>query len=177
MTYDWLNDEPAPRMIVEARKLIGTREVAGKGNNPVIIAWAKEVGIGRVYTDDEIPWCGLFVALVAKRAGKPIDTSRLLTARSWSKWGDERKGSPILGDVLVFWRGNPDGWRGHVGLYVGEDDEAFHVLGGNQNDSVSIVRLDKQRLLGARHYYKIGQPSNVRRVFLKADGKLSENEQ
>jgi cell wall-associated NlpC family hydrolase len=36
----------------------------------------------------------------------------------------------MLGDVLVFRRGG----GGHVALYVGEDEEAFHVLGGNQAD-------------------------------------------
>ena len=34
--------------------------------------------------------------------------------------------------------------------YVGEDDTAFHVIGGNQEDRVSIKRLGRDRLLQAR---------------------------
>lgn len=178
-TYAWLFDEPAPRMIVEARSLLGVEEVRGEEDNPVIIGWAKEIGrtIENLYKYDNIPWCGLFVGVVAHRAGKSVNQAQLLSARSWLKWGSERVSHPKLGDVLVFWRGNPRGWQGHVGLYVGEDDFAYHVLGGNQNDSVSIVRIDKRRLLGARYEYKIGQPSNVRRIFLQPTGALSENEQ
>jgi len=37
-----------------------------------------------------------------------------------------------------------------VGFYAGEDASAFHVLGGNQSDSVSIARVARTRLLGAR---------------------------
>jgi len=39
---------------------------------------------------------------------------------------------------------------GHVGFYAGEDERAYHVLGGNQSDSVSITRIPKDRLLEAR---------------------------
>jgi hypothetical protein len=35
---------------------------------------------------------------------------------------------------------------GHVGLYVGEDATHYHVLGGNQANLVSIMRLAKGRL-------------------------------
>ena len=52
--------------------------------------------------------------------------------------------------AIVFWRGKRDGWKGHVGFYAGEDADAFHVLGGNQGNAVSIVRIGRDRLLGAR---------------------------
>ena len=47
------------RVIEIASKLIGTREIIGKQHNPVILDWAKELGLDKVYTNDEIPWCGL----------------------------------------------------------------------------------------------------------------------
>ncbi len=58
--------------------------------------------------------------------------------------------SPTLGAILVFWRGKRTGWLGHVGFYTGEDTSAYHVLGGNQGDKVSITRIAKERLLEAR---------------------------
>ena len=61
-SYGWIDDlRPLPRMLQEARKLFGTREVAGSANNPVILGRAKEVGLAKSYNDDAIPWCGLFM--------------------------------------------------------------------------------------------------------------------
>lgn len=82
--------------------------------------------------------------------------------------------TPMLGDVLVFARGRVSG---HVGVYVGEDATAYHVIGGNQGDSVSIKRIARSRLLGARRCpWRVNQPSNVRRVQLAASGAVSANE-
>lgn len=171
--YAWLANESGPRMLVEALKLYGTTEKAGSANNPVILHWAEELGM-KDYTADSIPWCGLFIAKVAHEAGKDVAQGALM-ARSWLRWGAESK-TPALGDVLVFWRGSRRGISGHVGLYVGEDAQAYHVLGGNQGDAVSIVRISKSRLLGARRQYRVGPPANVRRVRLMANGGLSGNE-
>jgi hypothetical protein len=75
--------------------------------------------------------------------------------------------------VLVFERAG----GGHVGMYVGEDAGAYHVLGGNQGDAVSIARIAKIRLFTARRAaWRSAQPSNVRRVLIAAAGNLSKNE-
>jgi len=171
--YQWLAKEGAPRMLVEALELYGTLETSGKKNNPTILAWAKEVGkdIQSVYTADSIPWCGLFMAVVAKRADKEWPKSPLW-ALSWATFG-KKVPEPMLGDVLVFTRQG----GGHVGIYVGEDDTAYHVLGGNQSDKVSIARIAKSRLYTTRRpIYAIGQPLNVRKVILTSDGSMSTNE-
>lgn len=168
--YAWLDQEPAPRMLLEALKLYGTLEAPGAADNPTILKWAQEVGLQRTYTHDAVPWCGLFMALVAQRAGKPIPDGPLW-ALNWATWGDA-SGQPMLGDVLVFVREG----GGHVGLYVGEDRGAFHVLGGNTGDAVSIARIAKQRLHAARRYYTIAAPPNVRPVLLAVSGALSTNE-
>lgn len=168
MSYNFIFKEPAPRMLIEARKLLGVKEIVGPDHSPTIMGWAEETGIN--YKADETPWCGLFMAVVAARAGKTIVQSPLW-ARSWAKWGNAVD-VPKLGDVLVFSRES----GGHVGLYVGEDKRAFHVLGGNQGNAVSIVRISKSRLIAARNLYEVGQPANCRRIFLTVDGALSENE-
>ncbi len=175
--YAWLFDEPGPLVIVEARKHIGVSEGGGDLNNPVIIQWAKKIGgwVARYYTKDSIAWCGLYVGYVMWKTKKPLNP-KMLSARSWEKWGRLRREPPMLGDVLVFWRGSPESWKGHVGFYVGEDDMAYHVLGGNQGNKVSIVRISKNRLICARKFFKIGQPHNVRRIYLDEGGELSQNE-
>ena len=65
-------------------------------------------------------------------------------ARNWRLFGQAVQ--PITGAVLVFERGS----GGHVGFAVGQDDTAFYVLGGNQSDAVTVARVAKSRLLGAR---------------------------
>lgn len=169
--YKWLLNEGAPRMLVEALKLYGTKEVIGAGDNPEILAWAKETGLNKVYSADSVPWCGLFMAVVAKRADKDIPKDPLW-ARNWAKFGQSVP-EPGLGDVLVFQRGN----AGHVSLYIGEDETAYHCLGGNQSDGVTITRIAKSRCIAIRRpVWKTLQPDNVRKIVLEADGELSTNE-
>ena len=37
--YGWLQQETAPKVLVEAVKLIGTKETIGNANNPIIMEW------------------------------------------------------------------------------------------------------------------------------------------
>jgi uncharacterized protein (TIGR02594 family) len=172
--YAWLYDEPAPKMLVEAIKHYGILEHVGPGSNPNITAWAKETGVNGWYPDDDVPWCGLFVGVVVKRAGYPIKPD-LLSSRSWLKFGEIiPKGREMLWDVLIFTRGNG---LGHVGFYVGERPDAFLVYGGNESNMVNLVWIAKDRLLGARRpNYKIAEPPNVRKVIMTGSGDLSTDE-
>lgn len=175
--YKWLLKEPGPLMLTEALKLINVAELKGKVHNPVIISWAKEIGgvVENVYKADEIPWCGLFMAVVAKR-GKKAVVKDPLWALNWGNFGNYTA-DPMLGDVLVFVRITNTGAKaGHVGLYVGEDSACYHVLGGNQADKVCITRIEKKRLYTCRRpAYRI-QPGNVRKVYLSNTGSISSNE-
>lgn len=168
--YKWILQEGGPKMIVEALKEFGVAEKPGPGNNPKILAWAAELGLSKTYSNDGIPWCGLFVGVIAKRAGKEV-VKDPLWALNWGNFG-VRVSQPMLGDVLVFIRNG----GGHVGLYVGEDETAYHVLGGNQADQVCFTRIAKSRLYQARRPIYTQQPSNVRKVTLSASGGLSTNE-
>lgn len=172
--YKWLYNEKHPAILLEALKYYGTIEFMGDKNNPTIINWAKEVGgkTSDVYKADSIPWCGLFIGYVTKKAG--LDRpNNCLWALSWSAWGTPQD-TAMLGDVLVFTRNG----GGHVGIYVGEDENFYHVLGGNQSDSVNIARIAKNRVYAIRRTkWKIAQPDNVRQVVLSSTGTLvSTNE-
>jgi uncharacterized protein (TIGR02594 family) len=183
--YRWLEAEPGPRMIAEALKEYGTLEAPGEADNPKIVGWQDELeaaGLGRVYAGvyrhDAIPWCGLFMAIVAHRANIERRPERnpprlYLSALEWAAFGTSvPKGAAALGDVLVFKRKG----GGHVGLYVGHDASAFHVLGGNQQNRVSITRLSRNRLVAVRRPPYRAQPANVRPIPLAASGSLSVNE-
>lgn len=170
--YVWLRNEPGPRLLTEGIKTFGTVEVPGPNDNPAILAWAKRVGLDKVYKDDSTAWCGLWMAYTALQAGWDIPVNPLW-ARNWAEWGRAAQEHAMLGDILVFTRGN----AGHVGVYVGEDSTTYHVLGGNQLDRVMIRRIAKNRLLAARRCpWRVNQPGNVRRVILAASGAISTNE-
>ena len=64
---------------------------------------------------------------------------------------------------------------GHVGFYVGEDKDAYHILGGNQSDMVSIARVAKDRHVATRwpNTYPL---SKTGRVNLTSTTRLSRNE-
>jgi len=154
-----------------ARTKIGIKEIKGPKHNSAIMGWIKALGrrLGITVTDDETPWCGTFVAHVMFENGfepPPI----AVRASAWGAWGSPLI-KPALGAVLVFTRSG----GGHVGLYVGEDSTAYHILGGNQSDSVSITRISKSRLGAIRWPPGITVPK-AGTVQKSATGGLSENE-
>lgn len=168
--FEWLTAEQGPRMIKEALPLFGIKEDLSPRNNPRIMAWADEIGgnVEHVYVADAVPWCGLFMAIVAKRASKQV-VKDPLWALNWGTFGKYTE-IPMLGDVLVFNRITPDGKKaGHVGLYVGENTNYFFVLGGNQNDCVCIKAIAKDRLYVCRRPNYNIQPLNVRPIHLDID--------
>lgn len=171
--YEWLGTVGTlPKVVVEALELHGTKEVLGPKDNPTILGWAAEVGLSRAYTDDEIPWCGLFVAVACKRAGKPVD-NQPLWARSWADYGMQVTRAE-LGDILVFSR---PGGGGHVGFYIAEDESAYHVLGGNQSDAVTVARIAKSRCIAVRRPpFKTSLPASSKPYQVVMGGRLSENE-
>lgn len=143
-----LKDPPHLRV---ARALLGTREVAGAGNNPTILAWALALGIkilGISYTNDSTAWCGLFIAHCLRVAGVDLAKMKIgVRATAWASWGVPLEKDELApGAILVFLR--PQG--GHVAFYLGEDATHYHILGGNQGDKVSIVRKLKSECIARR---------------------------
>lgn len=140
----------------EAKRLIGTKEIAGPKSNEVIMGFAE--GIDFDYANDDIPWCGLFVGhcVGSTLGGEPLPANPL-GARNWMQFGEACE--PQLGAILVFWREKKSGFKGHVGFYHGEDAKDFHVLGGNQSNAVNVMKVDRGRLLGGRWPLTGGPPS------------------
>jgi len=93
----------------EALRLKGLREGAGAADNPLLLTWAKRLGLA--YAHDSTAWCGLFVAhcIAAALPDEALPVNPL-GARRWFGFG--RDVEPTLGAVLVFWRGARTGWAG-----------------------------------------------------------------
>lgn len=176
--YQWLAKlRGLPNTIKLALAELGVKEVVGKGSNKTIIGWRDELNQAGVkitgYSDDDIPWCGLFAAIIAyRRKGYPAEVVKNpLWARNWAKYG-VKAGDAMLGDILVFERGS----GGHVGIYVAEDSTAYHVLGGNQGNTVSIARIAKNRCIAVRRPPYVTVPAAVKQYRVESAGALSTNE-
>ena len=176
--YPWINTlKGLPKTIRIAMEYLGTAEIVGKGSNKTILQWRDDLNQAGAkisgYSDDDIPWCGLFVALVCfRRMGIAAEVvTDPLWARNWAKYG-VKSPQPGLGDVLVFVRNG----GGHVGFYIAEDATAYHVLGGNQSNKVSIARITKDRCIAVRRPRYNTLPAAVKPYKLAATGTLSKNE-
>lgn len=157
----------------EAQRLIGIREVVGPKHNPTILAWAKKLGsklLGINVVDDETAWCGLFVAHCMDYAGIAPATIAV-RASSWATWGSNLHSDKLApGAVLVFQRAG----GGHVGFYAGEDATAYHVLGGNQSNAVTVTRIEKSRCIARR--WPVGVPVRGAPAWVNLRAAISENE-
>jgi uncharacterized protein (TIGR02594 family) len=135
------------RNVYDLAKLeIGTYEWA-EGSNPRVDAYFDDVGFPSFH--DDTAWCAAFVGAMLKRSGFP-HTGKL-TARSYIDWGkpvELKDAQP--GDVVIFWRGSPDSWQGHVALFDRAANGMIYVLGGNQRDQVNISAYPASRLLSIR---------------------------
>lgn len=169
---DPLNSLSTP-WFTEAQRAIGIREDTSPASNPLIIGWAQRLRIA--YNNDEIPWCGLFVAhcIGFTLPGEALPTNPL-GARNWGKFGVACPPQP--GAVITFWRESRTSGKGHVGFYVGEDAAAFHILGGNQGDAVNVKRFPRERFLTARWPTSAPAPTGGPRL-LRPDGSFSDTEQ
>lgn len=163
-----------PKWLAVARTRLGTREAPGADNSKTILGWAKRLGtkaLGMIYNADSVPWCGVFVASCF--AEDDIDAPPIaVRAMSWATWGQLLRPERLApGAVLVFARAG----GGHVGFYVGEDAAAYHVLGGNQGDAVTVERILKSRCVARR--WPSGRPVIGKPVQLASKGKpVSQNE-
>lgn len=165
-SYRWLlGVGTLPKIVTAALQYYGVAEKAGAGNNPIIMEWARDLGLA--YYEDKTPWCGLFMARAATDSGRtpPKDP---LWALNWAKFGKEG-GQPDLGDILVFTRNG----GGHVGIYVGEDDQNYHVLGGNQGDRVCFLGYDRNRLYTVRQPVYRLKPASAKPYKLAPSGAVA----
>lgn len=146
-----------------ASRFIGLDEVPGNEHNPQILAMLR---LDQEWPEgDEVPWCSAFVNYVAWLLRLP--RSKSLRARSWLNVGYviDQQEAEIGCDVVILSRGpafqqpGPEviNAPGHVGFFAGQergDRGKIYLLGGNQNNTVSIDSYDCGRILGVRRLYR-----------------------
>ena len=162
-----------PHWLTKARSYIGTAEIAGARHNARIVGWWQR--IKSIFRDDETPWCAAFVGGMLEECG--IKSTKAASARSYLNWGTTLA-EPLIGCVVVLWRGKPDGPYGHVGFVVGEDRFGnLMVLGGNQGDAVNIKPFPYSRVLAFQ--WPSGQGAmgfGGKLPLLTSNGNVSVNE-
>jgi uncharacterized protein (TIGR02594 family) len=133
-----------PKWLVEAKKHLGTKEVPGSQHNSKILGWLAKLKAW--WRDDETPWCGVFVAHCLRETGLPV-ADNWFRAKAWADYGSNLRSSHVApGAILVFARQG----GGHVGFYVGDDAAHYYVLGGNQANSVNVMKIAKVRCIAIR---------------------------
>lgn len=131
--------------LVEKEKNV--KEILGRKHSPRILEYHQATDLKA--TEDEVSWCSSFVNWCLKQNG--IKGTNKANARSFLEWGKKVPvTTPKVGDIVVFWRGDKDGWLGHVGFYAGEKEDKILVLGGNQGNEVNFSYYKKSQLLGYR---------------------------
>lgn len=138
------------QLLFTAFNEFGIKEILGNKDNPEVIKYFEATGNGSL--TDETAWCSAFMNYVAKKSG--LEMSGKLNARSWLKVGEEIE-TPQMGDVVVFWRNDPNSWQGHVGIYIKEQGGYIYVLGGNQGNMVKVSAYPEGRVLGYRRLNKV----------------------
>lgn len=154
-----------------AASYVGLKEIVGAKHNQTILGWAKNLGkkVGIVFDADEIAWCGLFTGEIMNHSGF-TPPNICVRASEWTKFGvGINEGA--YGAIMVFTRSG----GGHVGFYVSEDETTYHILGGNQSNSVSITRIAKSRMTTIRWPAGIDLPKKGP-VHRKFNGAISKNE-
>lgn len=132
-----------PAWIIEAERHLGLKEIPGARHSATIQAWLRRLRAW--WDDDETPWCGVFVAHCLEVSGQFIP-KHWYRAKEYLKCG-ERIDKPCFGCLVIFGRNG----GGHVGFVVGLDQQGrLLVIGGNQNNQVSVAPFPVSRVLGYR---------------------------
>lgn len=142
-----------PRWLTIARSYEGVSEIPGPRSSPVIMTWAHR--LRSWYNDDDVPWCGLFMAAVMDEAGLGYPRE-YLRARAWLEFGFATP-LPLVGSVVVFERGPT---MGHVAIVAGVDAQGrLLCLGGNQGNAVNVSAFPRARALSYRWPHEEPMPA------------------
>ncbi len=125
--------------------MLDVKEVPGTEHNARILQYFRDTSL-KPYAGDETSWCAAGINFVLMVDG--ILGTNAANARSFLGWGVEcelRRGA-----IGVLWRESRNSWKGHVGIVLGWSARRFDLLGGNQGNTWSVKRFERERLLGTR---------------------------
>lgn len=136
-----MSQYPIPPWMDQAYRHRGLREIPGKKHNPIIVRWLK--ALRAAWSDDEVPWCGTFVAEMLRGTGFTLP-KHWYRALAWCDYGDPV--TPRMGAIMVKKRKG----GGHIFFYAGETPTHYLGLGGNQSNCVNITPFPKSEVIAVR---------------------------
>ncbi len=128
------------------------REIGGNNRGPFVRKYLD----GRV--EEGSNWCAAFVSWCCEQSGNmPFNYSvgardiRNQLASQGLAYDDPIAQTPQPGDLVVWWRGAPSGWKGHIGFVHHVKNGRIYTIEGNRTSHVQgfsypLTRMD--RLLG-----------------------------
>jgi len=103
-----------------ARTEIGHGEIGGNNKGKYVRLYNKGL---------ESSWCAGFVSYVLKKSGEGT-LGYTLSARKMYNKGNKVT-VPKAGDLICFWRGNKNSWKGHIGIIEEVNDKEIITIEGN----------------------------------------------
>ena len=147
-------DEPkvkkvAAKQINTAYQLASSYLGKSERDDKIMLATTFHRMLGSPIDPRKVPWCAAFVNSVEKAAGRKGTGS--LAAKSFLNYGTPTK-LPTQGDIVVLNSPSRGSAFGHVGFFAGFTDNgrSVKILGGNQNDKVSIKKYPVALVAGYR---------------------------
>lgn len=140
------------QIMTNAASYYDEAERPGPESDPLILSIIHRVFQGR-RDDTKVPWCSLFCIEIAENvcAESTLSLRYPALARSWLDVGVAVPLKNLrFGDVVVLWRGSPEGSKGHVGFFVRRKGDRIYLLGGNQGNRVCVADYSIDRFLGGR---------------------------
>jgi uncharacterized protein (TIGR02594 family) len=135
---------PEVPWIVEGKKRLGMSEIK---DNAALKKWLASDGAA-LGDPAKLPWCGDYVqTCLALTLPHEVMPKNPYYALNWSAWG-RPAGSDGYYYGSIGTKSRDGG--GHVFFIVGHDATHVHALGGNQSNTVSIVRIPKGDVKPAR---------------------------
>lgn len=119
----------------------GAREIGGNNRGRYVERYLAGI------VDPPASWCAGFVSFCyAREDGEPPfnyslgarDIRSQFKSRGWAY--DLGEDFPAPGDIVVWWRGQPEGWMGHIGLVHHLEDGVLWTIEGNKGSFPARVR-------------------------------------
>ena len=147
------------RILEVAASQLGQSELHGPRANPSIVRYLRTTILPDAYAEvDETAWCSAFVNWCVETAG--FRGTGSASAASWLRWGEEAP-HILRGCVVLLRRHGGSGY--HVGFFIRQQATVIDVLGGNQEDRVSIRSYAIERLVASRVWGEISSPIATQR--------------
>lgn len=124
----------------------GAREIGGDNEGPFVVKYLNGLSAPGV------SWCSAFVSYCHKKAAEKLgvpmpytydlgakSTYAQFKAKGWT-YNASHNNPPEPGDIIVFWRGDPNGWQGHIGIVEKYNAGIVFSVEGNVGPFSSHVR-------------------------------------